>query len=377
MQELKISTEGIPSGKPTHIAAALFKNNHQLLKRIKRMKTTNDSQEKLQQNIRGKLNNLAGIFILLAGLLLVTTFSAFAPSSSDLPTEYQVADKVEEAILYPTDIPSVAESIYSQNTTIPLALPDSVNKSKKEKDKDVDSHADVYVDLDSDTDTDTDKDIDKEAEKELEAKMEALQKELERAEQQMEQAMKAYEKAMVKYHDAISKSLDARKIEDWSVAEKEYAKAIALAKLHQENFEHRVPEIKEIIRAEIMEAQIKDIEEKLEEIELVEPAELMDEHMLQELQMMEIEIAEQLKDLQEIEKIEFEGQKLETQIREELVKDGFLNSFNDKLSFVLTKNRLEINGNIQSDKLQRKYFDIYTRISDSELNSTMKVIIKD
>ncbi len=349
--------------KPTYIAAALFKNNHQLLKRIKRMKTTNLPNGSLRQNNQGKLSNLAGMYILLSGIIILTTFSAFSPNSTDLPIEYQSIEKPESAHLFikPSDDKLSEEP--QTNLILSIPAPDSTKKEKMEKD----------IENDNDLDKDDDRDIDKELEKE----MQVVQQAIEKAEQKMEVARKAYDRAMAEYHDAVSKSFDLQGKEEWTIAQEEFEKAIALAKLQREDLDIHIPDIEEIFQKEMLEKQLKQLESQLSKIEMIDQIEIDEEQMAKELELMEAQLSKQLEELKHIHQFEFEGQVLETKIRDELVKDGLLVNKHDDLSFILTKSTLEVNGKSLTAKQHQKYLILYEEISNKKLEGTTKVIIED
>jgi len=395
LQELKINTKNIPSGKPTYIAAALFKNKHQLLKRIKRMKTQQNTKGNLRYDKQKKFNGLAGILLLLISVAIIATFSAFSPSSSDLPETYQNLDisstgsplTIEEPLNENIQIPQS-----DQQKTIIISVPDSTKKAKKELDRDNDQ--------DIDSDKDRDKDIDKD--KELQKELERAELELEKAEIEIDKAMKVYDRAMIDYHKTLSKTNNSNDIEAWPITEKDYAKALALAELQLEQIEFAIPDMEELRITEILEDQLEvleklsldehleisenlieeaiklnELEEELLSAEMIEKFELIEDKL--NLQMAELEevLENQIEELEDVQKLEFEAQLLETKIKSELLKDKLIKNEKDDLSFKLSLKKLEINGIVQSSTLHKKYLNLYEELTGEIIEGTSQLIFQD
>jgi len=371
--------------KPRYIAAALFKNNHQLLKRIKRMKT-------IKKTTHGKISGSAGILILLAGVAIMTTFSAFSPTSSDLPAGFQNYENYTSVTLLSTTGDQYSEEnsriiMEDQKTDIiqSFPIPDSTKKVKKEKD--------IDADVDVDVDLEMDKDIDKEKE---------LQKELERAQVNMDKASKAYNKAMVDYYEAMAKTKDLKDIEAWTIAEGEYAKALALAELYMDNIDFDIPDFQEQFSAEMLEGifeefekwsideqfdisldlhedvlKLHEIEKALMEVEMIEQFELIEDQLADQFELIEDNLADQIEELKNIRLLEMEAQILESRIRSELIKDGLINNETNDLSFRLSANKLEVNGKTQSQEYHKKYLKLYEDITDEILDGTTTLIFED
>lgn len=389
---LNIQKLNINTNKPTYIAAALFKNKHQLLKRIKRMKTQNFSNQ-------SKFNGFKATFILLMSLAILATFSAFSPTSSDLPMDYHnygtntmdFPKAIEEPVNH-LDLND--QSFQSENIKISTIIPDSTKKDKKEVDKDIDK------DVDRDIDKITDQDID--IEEELEKELEQVQKKLEEAQIEMNRASEVYGKVMEEYSETLAKTVDFENLTTWSVIEAEHANAVALAELHLEEMDIVIPEIDEMRIAEILEEHLADIEiwsidehidmphnlmeesielheleEKLHSAEMIEHLELIEDQL--EIQMEELEevLAHQLEELGDVKELEFEAQLLESTIKSELIKDGLIKNKKDDLSFILSAKKLEINGKAQSKELHQKYLELYEDITDEKLEGTTKLIFQD
>lgn len=377
--------------KPTYIAAALFKNNHQLLKRIKRMKT-------IKKTTHGKISGLAGILILLAGVAIMTTFSAFSPTSTDLPAEFQSYENPASVTLLSTTGDQYSEEnsrviIEDQKTDIIQSFPTPDSTKKVKKEKNIDTDVDIDADVDADVDVDMDKDIDKEKE---------LQKELERAQVNMDKASKAYNKAMVDYYEAMAKTKDLKDIEAWTIAEGEYAKALALAELYIDNIDFDIPDFQEQFSAEMLEGifeefekwsideqfdisfdlyedalKLHEIEEALMEVEMIEQFKLIEDHLADQFELIEDNLADQIEELKNIRLLEMEAQILESRIKSELIKDGLINNETDDLSFRLSAKKLEVNGKKQQPEFHQKYLELYENLTGEKLEGTTTLIFED
>lgn len=373
LQKINTNSKGTLSDKPSYIAAALFRNKHQLLKRIKRMKTQNFSKQ-------SKFNGLTATFILLISLVVLATFSAFSPTSSDLPIDYQDSEISLAGPLLDSEKPLVEDitiNELNQEDGIIVFPPDSTKKREKNKD------------IDQDVDNDRDKDIDKD--KELQKELEEAEKELERAENEINKAMKAYDKAMIDYHKQLSKTNDLEINETWTIAEKDYAKAMALAELHLKDIDIPIPDLEELRIAEILEEQMQLLEEFSVEEHMALSEDLLKEsielHELQEqlqlnelnehLEELEEKLEVQFKEFEDVRKLEFEAQLLETKIKSELIKDRLIENEKDELSFILSAKKLEVNGKNCSAELHQKYLGLYEDITDKKLEGTTKLIFQD
>lgn len=382
IHDKQINAKGILNGKSTYIAAALFKNNHQLLKRIKRMKTQNLTK-------RNKFSGLAGILILLISVAILTTFSAFSPSASDLPLNYQKIDIPESELVLTSTTPSFKSEGNHKSTqqhNLLISVPDSTKKVNNEKD----------------TDADKDKDVDLDIEKRIQKELKAAEKEMAKAEIEVDKAMKVYEEAMNQYQNQLSEALNSEDMEARLIAEKEYEKAMALAELQLKNIDMAIPEIDELGLAEILEDQL----ETLKELSLEQHNEISDQMLAEaiELQKLEQEIlstemqdrlstigdelnlqleeledvlADQIEAIEGVKKLEFDAQLLETTIRSELIEDNVIENKKDDLSFLLSAKKLEVNGQTLSNKLHQKYLKLYEEITNDKLEGTTKLIFQD
>lgn len=359
------------------------------------MKTQHDMKGLLQQNNQKKFNGLAGIFILLISVAILTTFSAFSPSSSDLPLDYQNIDVSIEEPPLSTEESSIVDVIineFEQQNRIIVSVPDSTKKTEKEMDRDTDQ------DVDSDSDNDKELEEDKVFKKELEE----AEKELEKAEIEIDRAMEIYNQAMIEYQKTLSKNKNLIDIEAWTSAEKEYEKALALAEFHREHIDISIPDFDELQITEILEDHLESLEEwSLEEhieipdqlfeevLELQElEHELISAEMEEQLSMIQDQLnlqmekfedvlADQIEELEDVRMLEFDAQLLETNIKSELIKDNLIENENENISFILSAKKLEINGQTLSQELHKKYLKLYEDITDERLEGTTKLIFQD
>jgi hypothetical protein len=352
----------------------------------------------IKKTTHGKISGPAGILILLAGVAIMTTFSAFSPTSTDLPAEFQSYENSISVTLLSTTGDQHSEEnsrviIEDQKTDIIQSFPTPDSTKKVKKEKDINTDVDIDADVDVDVDVDMDKDIDKEKE---------LQKELERAQVNMDKAKKAYNKAMVDYYEAVAKTKYLKGIETWSIAEGEYAKALKLSELYIDNIDFDIPDFQEQFSAEMLEEKFEEfekwsideqfdisldlyedalklheIEEALMEVEMIEQFELIEDQLADQFELIEDKLTDQIEELKNVRLLEMEAQILESRIKSELIKDGLINNETDDLSFRLSAKKLEVNGKKQQPEFHQKYLELYENLTGEKIEGTTELIFQD
>ncbi|MBC8486470.1 MAG: M56 family metallopeptidase [Bacteroidetes bacterium] len=379
------------------IAAALFKNNYQLLKRVKRMKTTN-------QTNHGIKGIMAGLVILLAGLIIITTNSAFSPRPSDLPVENQtfvinseIFSDVKPGLLFLNPAEKEANKDKVPVVEKMIQQPDTTKSKKKESEHRVVKRTDegtwrLVVDKKGkiiEATVDGKKFSEKELEKisievendvdiELEIKMDSVKVIIREAEKKMKKALQEYDKAMEAYVKVMEKHNDLSAIKLLEIAEGDYAKALALTEIAMDRNHIFIDRINEDIYKNLI-----DLDEKLLELEF----EFSDKHidLIKDLEIdMEFENLEELEVLENLElELEDINENLiktydifESVIRSELIEDKIIKK-RENLSFRLTAKKLVVNGKKQPKDIHEKYLKLYEDIIEEELEGTTQIIIED
>ena len=338
--------------KSHHIAAALYKNKYQLLKRIKRMKTKNLPKGCLRQNNHGNRGSLFSIAVLLSGVIIFASTSAFSPRPDDVP-------KIPEPSIIIPNVVEVAEGvpeIMKPPLVVPIPEPARVPDSTK-------------------------KAVAKEEEKALqknEQELKKVEEELKKIKEKMKEVHSQYDEAFEEYMKLSSEFDNSEYLKSWSLYEDELLHMKELLKLSE--LENNLAEAYNNI------SFVEDFEPLQEELLLDLYSDRMDnvEDIIKDIQMEQLfkqeELYRQFEYIEEIRgigKLEFEAQILETTFREELVKDGIIKSKDDLHSFRLSAKKLFVNGEKQSKELKDKYIKIYEGITDEILSGTMQVIIED
>jgi len=412
----QINAKGIPSGKSINIAAALYKNEFQLLKRIKRMKTKNHINH-------GKKGTLAGFALLLTSILIFTLSSAFGPRLADLPQQYyndlsenEINGLLPESTNYeiePEKLPAakpIQASIQPANK-----FPDSTKTKKTDRQVGVrtkDTKSNVVMEFDDDMNLlsvkengkelqgEKRKEYEKKAQKiktnfeqeenleKKEAELKIIQKELEEKQQEMYKAQHAYTEASSEYFkqlyelDTINYFLFNDSLLDnaWDIFEDQNTwKILELAEM-----EKHLADIYQNLPENFMEPSDYELfdEEKFKDLYNDQFDKLEDTFMeLEKAQKLQrAELLAQMEDLEKIEdvdRLEFEGMLLESKITEELVNDKIIKVNDELRSFRLSEKKLMVNGENQSNKLKDKYIKLYEEITGGKLEGTMQVIIED
>ncbi|MEZ5082859.1 MAG: M56 family metallopeptidase [Bacteroidales bacterium] len=384
--------------QPIPIAAALYSNKYQLLNRIKRMKTKNLPEGSLWKTNHGKRGNLFSILILMAGVILIMSTSAFSPRPADipqLPVEFEIPS-VDYSV-EPLEVMDKSETLIPEKEKV--IKPDSTNSKKK---------AIISLELDEDGNlVQISKDgkplegEEKEKYEKLTAKMndlkdeeKALQENKERLEEiklklkekefMMQEMHEEYNQVMKEYialseklagqHNSDNKSL----FDNESYQFKEFDELAHLNEdlpllYEQVPFPESLLEKEDIARfnEELFNDQFMAQQERLDEIF----QDLENNQLLQHDRY--VDILEHFEDFQELNKIDMNTHLTEVNIRKELKKDGLLADENDELVLELSTKRLIINGTKQPKDIHQKYLNIYNKYSPSPITDKTQVIITD
>ncbi|MCD4683532.1 MAG: M48 family metalloprotease [Bacteroidales bacterium] len=388
------------------LAAALYQNNYQLLKRIKRMKTKNLPKGCLRQNNHGFKGILAVLFILAAGIIVFMGTSAFSPKHSDIPNNDQIfgiiAPTVTEITREPVDkhTPETVIEIVPENVIPNPSLveqkPDTVKKES--------SSGNVQLEIDENGNlikvTKNGEELKEEekekyekmvsgikAMKEEEYELQKVQEELEKtkevlkaAQEEMDKAAEEYNTALDMYYQKLSSTMDNSAFEAWSHASGDYAKALILSKIAEEKYNDIMWNFSEVWEN----VEKNELLESLEDIEFDEQFDLSQDLYEDVLKLQEMEmdlIADkinlQIEELQDIKLFDLEMEVFESRIRSELVEDKLLKDEDDKLSFRISSKKLAVNGKKQSKELHEKYLRLCEDLFDEKFNDDREIIIED
>jgi beta-lactamase regulating signal transducer with metallopeptidase domain len=111
--------------KPIHVAAALYKNDYQLLNRIKRMKTKN--QKTLEKRF-----NPAILFLVIAVFILVIAGSSIAPRQDDMPPLKGFNDEKTHQSVRENNHGTPENVRLATAEKYPGTFPDTTKKAKQE-----------------------------------------------------------------------------------------------------------------------------------------------------------------------------------------------------------------------------------------------------
>lgn len=389
--------------KSIFIAAALLNKKYKLLNRIRRMKTTNH----FRNGFRG---SLAGFIVLLGGIIVLTTSSAFSPKINDLPKDYStqnlglLTDNILDGESMTTN--NTAE-IYGVNPVLELTnypvIPDTVKSSTELTPEE---KAKVTLELDGNynlisvkkdgklLEGDEKKDYEAMAEKlkklnDQEKEKEGQRLALEKAEKKLQEAQEQIEKANAEYEKAIeayNKNLyeagenNHTKVMVWSEADSEDPQVVKEVKIVKHPDFPDAPETYSFSWSddEFTEAY----SESLKDVDRVIAISGDNIKKLDDLdkEMKMIEIHKEIDGPHGSNKVIIKhsgSDDLLPTLREALVNDGILKSNDDKLSFSLTQDEVEVNGKKLSDELHKKYLKIYRQSTGNKLNGEFKIVIKD
>ena len=382
----------------TALATALLNNKYKLLNRIMRMKTTNQ----FKHGING---SLAGFVIILGGMIVLATSSAFSPRLSDLPGEY----KTEKLGLLPdnllTDSQAVVESTDDQQNTskpddfkevISGSIPDTTIKSSGTSAAKVSDKVTMEFDgnynlvsvkkdgkpLEGDEKKEYEamaakmKVLNEQEKKQEEQKaaLEIAEKELQAAQEKIEKAQNEYEKAMAAYHGSYFYSDDSlnTNVFVWTEGGSDNPKTVREIKIEKYP-DH--PDISEIYALKLSEEELSEaLEEGMAEVNY----DIQMDQLENEMRIIEIE--KEFNDQKGAKTVIVKtsgSEDLISTIREELSKDGILKDADDKLNFSLSQDELEVNGEKLSADLHKKYLKLYKQTTGNKLSGEFKIIIKD
>jgi beta-lactamase regulating signal transducer with metallopeptidase domain len=396
--------------RSTHIAAALYKNNHQLLNRIKRMKTKNQKNHGTRFNLSTILIAVAIIGTSLAGSSLAPRQGEQWQSMSLIPDPPQVNHTVN---IKPPMQPLPEK---------PAPLPDTtINQKKAGTTKKFDDDGVVSLQLDEKGNLLGVKKDGRELTGEERAKYERLAKklqelsekektieknreELEKVKQRLmetEMKMKEVEK---EYNHAMQEYIEKHAESNWSAydgsmelfgeqylrteeLEEMIAKQRDLASLYQRKF-YQDQDLWTKTRDDLIWDSLGDMNEwslyrDQFEDQYIDAQEQLDKAML------EYELQQEMKEdyllrqqdvwekMEQLKTIEMEALLFEEAVREELVKDGLLDKASDELAFNLTEKRLVVNGEKQNSQLRDKYIKLYEKYAHGDVVGDKQVIIED
>lgn len=372
------------------LAPALIKNKYQLLNRIMRMKTTNQ----FKHGIKG---SLAGFVVIISGLIILATSSAFSPNLRDLPNDSS-ADKIEllrNNQLHSNDL-SKDVSVKLTNERIEFtdtgSKPDTTASKVKSGEEKITLEFDGNYNLISvmkdgkSLDGDDKKEYEAMAAKmkkvneqekqheEQKAALEKAEKELQIAQEQIEKAQQEYEKAIAAYHGSYYFSDDSLKtnVFVWTEGGPDDPKAVREIKI--EKFpEH--PDIPEIYMLNLSE---KELSEAMEEGMVELNYDIQMDQLDKEMKVIEIE--KELNGPKGATKVIVKSsgsEDLVPTLQSELVKDGILKDKDEHMSFSLTQDELEVNGKKLSEDLHKKYLKIYKQSTGNKLEGKFKIEIRD
>jgi beta-lactamase regulating signal transducer with metallopeptidase domain len=389
--------------KSIFIAAALLNKNYKLLNRIRRMKTTNQ----FKHGFRG---SLAGFIILLGGIIILTTSSAFSPKGSDLPKEYltqevgiltdnilsggskamnnlsqnEVTNPVHEIIVNPLSPDTVKGSTAlspEEKAKVTLELDGNYNLISVKKDGKL---------LDGDEKKEYEAMAEKlkklsEQEKEKEDQhlaMEKAEKELQIAQEKIEKAREEYEKAMEAYNKNLYETVESKhsNVMVWSEMDSEDPQVVKEVKIVRHPDFPDTPETYSFNLSE--DAFAEAYSESLKDVDRVITISGDNLKKLDDLdkEMKMIEIHKEMDGPHGSNKVIIRhsgSDNLLPTLRKELVNDGVLKSDDEKLTFSLTQDEVEVNGKKLSGELHKKYLKIYRQSTGNKLNGEFKIVIKD
>lgn len=378
------------------IAAALFKNENQLLKRIKRMKTTNHTKE-------SKLFSPMTAFVLGAALLTVIAGSSFVPGSNDrIHGLLEMPDKNS----YPEEAVRISEADEPTETIqMPLfsSPPDTIQKAKKNPaPEDKTESGIIKLEMDESGQlisvTKDGKELAGEElekyknystmiaeQKHTEENVQKEQQELQELEQSLIEAKEKMQLVQNEYEEIMQEYMQLKlKASDYEDAQQLFYRQLNSQDQWAQAYERAQAEANAYGIFADKDQWISQVEEMKKQEDLFHKqyaeSEQYMKDLLQKQESMEAEqrklFEDQIKDLERISIFEKEHSKFETRIREELQNDQRWQP-GEQLSFELSNKRLVINGKKQEAAMHSKYLDLYNSWFDDPLTGSEKLIIMD
>lgn len=385
-----------------HIAAALYRNDYQLLNRIKRMKTKN-------QKNHGKRFSPAALLLMLGVLVIILAGSSFTPRPNDMLHGILLAGEANGPaadIIIREPAPVKAASLIQATNPV---QPDSTKKTgQKTTVKEFQDEGVISLELDSEGNllkvkkdgkelTGEDrkkydrlaaklKEL-KEDEKAKEVKkeeMDRIRKQLQETELKMKEVQQQYSEVMNDYMRLKSEAGGTSSGDVWGLYQGYLMDTEELEQYVQENLD-----LAGIYSRDLMAEQFAKQEQWIDlQNDLFEDnyrlshenlEELLKEADLQRLlsdEMLDRKIDE-IADMHELKRLDMETRLFEEVVRKELLSDGLIENANDKISLKLNAKRLVVNGQKQDAELHKKYLRIYNKYSSSPLAGDTQVIIED
>lgn len=372
------------------LAPALLKNKYQLLNRIMRMKTTNQ----FKHGIKG---SLAGFVVIISGLIILATSSAFSPNLRDLPNDPS-AEKTEllrNTQLHSNDLSndvSVKQTVERIEFTVTERKPDTIAARAKSGEEKItlefDGNYNLISVMKDGKPLEGDDKIEYEAmaakmkklneqekqHEEQKAALEKAEKELQIAQEQIEKAQQEYEKAIAAYHGSYNFSDDSMKtnVFVWTEGGSDDPKAVREIKIE------KIPEHPDIPEIYTLKLSEKELTEAMEEGMVEMNYDIQMDQLDKEMKVIEIE--KELNGPKGATTVIVKSsgsENLVPALQSELVKDGILKDKDEHMSFSLTQDELEVNGKKLSEDLHKKYLKIYKQSTGNKLEGKFKIEIRD
>jgi hypothetical protein len=358
-----------------------------------RMKTKNQFKNSFN-------GGFTAFVIIITGLIIFAASSAFSPKLSDLPYEYKSNNAQSEAdysswnSISSDNLLPASKRAFTINGIIPQ-IPDTTDKSSNQvsaEGKKVTMEFDENYNLISvSKDGKTLEGDEKKEYEEMAAKMKKLdendnlreeqreamenaEKELQIAQEQMEKAHQEYEKAISSYTESMQFGGDSlnNQVFVWSGENMSHPRPIREIRIDQHGGIPGVPQVYSF--------SISD-DDKIAAMEGIAVEPEFDIQMDQlEKEMRIIEMEKEINTPHASNKVIIKSSgsdDLMSTLRKELKEDGILKGLKDDLSFSLTQDELEVNGETLSNDLHKKYLKIYKQNTGSKLEGRFKIVIKD
>ena len=75
----------------------------------------------------------------------------------------------------------------------------------------------------------------------------------------------------------------------------------------------------------------------------------------------------------EVRELERQARTIEVGLQKELINDGLIDNWDDLHSLELSDQKFEINGDLQSKKMHKKYLDLYEELSGEKLKGRYQI----
>ncbi|HPE55147.1 MAG TPA: M56 family metallopeptidase [Bacteroidales bacterium] len=390
--------------KRQNIAPALYRNKFQLLNRIKRMKSKNNLNHVNPKPITGLL--ILPVFVLLFGLI-----TAFAPGKNDLPNfnfNNDPSAPLQMGIGSMPDVRSQVDDtkanegetiVNSPAVTPPASVPDTNEIKYGSKIKTEDGY--VLMEFDEDMNllnvTKNGKEVNgEEREKyekfaakskkafDAEKNQSEREKELQKLEEQLEEVKVKMAEVQAEYNQVLNSYLEniaSTTESSWTMVQPEYFDAATaevwqnMEDFHFDMEDFPVPEVPEVyFDEEELKAQME--EAKIRQEEAIKDFKYQYEQQMQEREMQELAIAHE-RDARamerEVRELERQARTIEVGLQKELINDGLIDNWDDLHSLELSDQKFEINGDLQSKKMHKKYLDLYEELSGEKLNGRYQI----